>query len=548
MDIPKYIKSNKYWLIILGLGLIFAFIYSYLALANNGPRFTWPDETANYFFIENYIAHNSFSVAEPLNQLAGNLLRPRSFNVYQGRLVPGSFLGLLLIYGLLGKICGFGLVLFITPLLAALAGPFFYQLLLKVFRTEIAFLSTILFYLHPVWWYYANFSMLPNIAFVAFLIIGFYFLLSLDQHNLKNNLLFSALAGFFIGLALLIRTNEFVWVLSVLTVLTLVYWRQLRWSYIVAFVLPLALVFLPVLYFNQTTYGNFLSFGYLRLEQGSGLASQLPSEFAGQHNHVLGLLKFIFIPFGLHPGNILTVAQSYILNLTWWLTLPAIWGVFVLIKRYKKQPKAVYLLSTVLVTSFLLVYYGSWIFEDQMTLRLNQLGISYVRYLLPVYILSLPFCSLFFLEIVGWLKNIRLKIVFFGFLLVSCLFFSLQLVYFSGNDNLPAIKNNIAGYNLINKKIIELTAPNAVIISQRSDKIFFPERRVISKWTALEYNYWINLLSDCVPLYYYAFEGPDYMAELNSGLNYYYGLTLGEEVRITAKESLYKIEFIKYGK
>ncbi len=144
------------------LAIIFFFIYSILIYGNNLSKFTWPDETANYFFINNYIEHSNFSAPEPINEIAGNIIKPRSFNIYQGNLVPGSFLGMPLIYGLIGKITGINLIKYLTPLLAVLAGLFFYKILLKVFTPKIAFFSSILFYINPAWWYYASFSMLPN--------------------------------------------------------------------------------------------------------------------------------------------------------------------------------------------------------------------------------------------------------------------------------------------------------------------------------------------------------------------------------------------------
>ena len=168
--------SDFRFLILVIIGIIFFFIYSFLIFGNSASKFTWPDETANYFFIKNYIGHSNFSVAEPLNQIAANIVKPRSFNVYQGNLVPGSFLGMLLIYGLIGKIVQIGLIKFLTPLLAVLAGLFFYKILLKIFDPKIAFISTLLFYINPAWWYYANLSMLPNISFLTFFIIGIYFL------------------------------------------------------------------------------------------------------------------------------------------------------------------------------------------------------------------------------------------------------------------------------------------------------------------------------------------------------------------------------------
>ena len=45
------------------------------------------------------------------------------------------------------------------------------------------------------------------------------------------------------------------------------------------------------------------------------------------------------------------------------------------------------------ISVFFAIYYGSWEFTDKLTLHLNTLGISYVRYWLPIYLLSLPFVA-----------------------------------------------------------------------------------------------------------------------------------------------------------
>ncbi len=539
------IKDFRFCILIF-LGIIFFFIYSFLIFGNWGNHFTWPDETANYFFINNYIEHSNFSVPEPLNEIAGNLIKPRSFNVYQGNLVPGSFLGLLLIYGLLGKIIGLGLVKFLTPLLAVLAGLFFYKILLRIFKPNIAFLSALLFFLNPAWWYYADFVFLPNIAFLSFLIIGIYFLLKLDKEVKQKNWLWLILGSFFVSLALIIRTNEALWIFGILLLLALVYFKKIRWQYLLIFFIVCTFVFLPVFYYNQTTYGNYLSFGYLRLEQGSNVAAQLPTEFQTNNSQLLNFVQFIVLPFGFHPRLVLNNFYNYGLLLFWWLFAPAIFGIFFLLKNYQKKAKAVFFLIFLAVSFYLLVYYGSWQFADQLTSQLNKIGISYVRYFLPVYILSLPFISIFCFHLLSLFKNKKIKILLSLFFIAAFIYFSLNLVYFAGNDNLIKIKNNIRTYNEINQEIIDLTEDNAVIISQRSDKIFFPERKVMGRFVYYnDFDHWWELVNAGVPLYYYAYEGNDFVDELDYDL-FDFGLQLFYVADLTDRETLYKIDFSNY--
>lgn len=538
-------KKNKQIVILSALAVIFFFIYSFLLFGNSGHHFTWPDETANYFFIKNYTANSSFSVDEPLNKIAGNLVRPRSFNVYQYNLVPGSFLGMLIIYGLIGKIAGIGLISYLTPLLAALAGLFFYKIILKVFDDKIAFISTLLFFINPSWWYYANFAMLPNIAFIALFIIGFYFLVCLDKDKKQNNYLLIFLGALFIALALTIRTNEFLWVALVLGLLLMAYYQKIKWQYALIFVLTGVIIFLPTFYYNHQTYGNFLSFGYLRLENGDALVSQLPTEFKTTGSNFINFVKFIVLPFGFHPKIMVLNFYNYFIKLFWWLFIAALFGSWIFLKKYHDKQHAVYFLIGFCISLYLLTYYGSWVLEDTMTVKLNKIGISYVRYFLPLYILILPLIAIFFRYFINFWKNNKIKIAVALFLIVSTVGFTMHILYFAGEDNLIKIKQNIKDYNQINQRIINLTEDKAVIISQRSDKIFFPERKVIGRWSMNDFDYWEYLLYGGIPLYYYSYEGDEYMNEF-SELLYEQGYKLQDQVEITPQESIYKIKFLEF--
>jgi len=541
----KFKISDYRLLILVVLGIIFFFIYSFLIFGNSVARFTWPDETANYFFIKNYIEHSNFSVAEPLNEIANDLIKPRSFNVYNHNLVPGSFLGMLLIYGLIGKIVGIGLIKFLTPLLAVLAGLFFYKILLKIFEPKIAFLSGFLFFINPAWWYYANLSMLPNISFLSFLIIGLYFLLQINKERKQKNWPWVILGSFFIALALIIRTNEFLWILVALIFLAIVYYKKLKWQYVGLFALVCILVFLPIFYYNQATYGQALSFGYLRLENGQSLTSQLPTEFKTTGFGALNFIKFLVLPFGLHPVTILKNFYNYYFILFWWLLISTCLGGFVFIKNYHEKKQGVYFLLCFVISLYLLIYYGSWQFADQLTLALNRIGISYVRYFLPIYILSLPFIVIFLSTLISFFQNKKIKILMGLFFALIFLGFSINVVYLSGYDNLIKIKQSIKDYAEINKKVIGLTENNAVIISSRSDKIFFPERKVIGVWQNGDLEIWLKLVDANVPLYYYATESVPFLEQLDSDM-YKFDMELTNETQIEGNNYLYRIDYINY--
>ena len=111
----KAVKSeNAYLLIILCAAALSIFLYTYLPTSALFI-FNSPDETANFFATESFNFYNSFGRPEPLNDIAGGLIHPRSIVARGDYLLPVSFIGLPLIYGALSKVTGLGLVPFFVP-------------------------------------------------------------------------------------------------------------------------------------------------------------------------------------------------------------------------------------------------------------------------------------------------------------------------------------------------------------------------------------------------------------------------------------------------
>ena len=70
------------------------FFVSSLILTLPRPLYNSPDETANAFFAQTFAKHGRLFISEPLNEVLGDVLYPRSIVAFHGRLLPGSFLGL----------------------------------------------------------------------------------------------------------------------------------------------------------------------------------------------------------------------------------------------------------------------------------------------------------------------------------------------------------------------------------------------------------------------------------------------------------------------
>ncbi len=144
--------------------------------------FDSPDETANYFWAVRIAKGESLWYREPLEVAGNSLLRPRSMNVIGMKVVPGSFLGLPLLYGYMAKWLGVNAIPYFTPLFASLAVIAFGFLMMKLFDPVMGLLSAALLAVLPPWWYYASRGMYHNVLFVSLVMIGICIVVYLSKY------------------------------------------------------------------------------------------------------------------------------------------------------------------------------------------------------------------------------------------------------------------------------------------------------------------------------------------------------------------------------
>lgn len=539
-SIIKSIKGNRAETALIFLALIFFFVYSwfYLGTAAETDKFNSPDEAANYFFIKNYVANETLKVFEPLNLETGGIIHPRSITTVGGYLVPGSFLGLILIYGWLAKIFTLGVIWWLTPCFALAAVLFFYGIIKNVFDRKIAQWSAFLLLVHPAFWYYASRGFFPNILFVSLILGGFYFLVGRGkQKKLVLNYLNYILSGLFLGLAMAVRLSEIIWVGAVFLLLFLIFRKNLKWSEVIIFLLSSGLAFIPVILYNQTIYGEPLTTAY-NLGEGSLVG--------GGATWFVSAVKFIF-PFGLEIKNVLKNFSTYFVGMFWWISLPAAFGAAIFIKKLiaGKLDKKItaYLSFGGMISLFLFLYYGSWFFYDNPA-KEASIGTSYVRYWLPIYILSLPLVAFTISKLVDFIRPLKPKF-FAALLCLIFILFGVKLVFFDKNDGLAYVYKNVHDYAMIAKEVNLLVPSEAVIIVDRADKIFFPEYRVIVPLREKSTYAAIPELAKNLPLYYYG------LPLVEKEMNYLYDGRLNrEEVEIIeiknfGAETLYQLKNIK---
>lgn len=478
----KFIKNNWQILSLLILAGIFLFVYSFLSFStlNSDLRFNSPDETANYFFANRFVKTGEMAYYEPQNLLVDDIIRPRSLNSINGKVLPVSFLGMILLYGSIAKIFGVWIILFLTPFLAVAGILFFYFFIRKVFNSNIAYLSSLLLFFCPAYWYYSEKAMYHNVGFVVFLIISLFFLLN---KKFKLNILIS---GFFCGIALTFRTSEIFWIAGTFILLFFYYRKQIKISKIILFVLGILIALSPVFYYNQNLYGSPLANGY-SIGQSASVDSGTK-------------LSFLF-PFGIDFKLIVKNFYNYFIVLFWFLSLPAILGATIFLKSKKTKKQKAYFWLYVFASIWLLICYGSWSIKDNISYSDITIGNSYTRYWILIYVFALPFMAIFLKKLYysGWIKQ---KIAFL--LTIIYILFSVNAVFFANEESILNVRKNILTYQKTSKNILSITEKNAIIITEYGDKIFFPKRKVISS-KHNDYSVFakISCLSDQTPVYYY---------------------------------------------
>lgn len=523
------------------------FAYAYILLPAPSSRWNSPDETANMFFSRLFAEKGELAVLEPLNFIVGDAIHPRSVAVVNGYLVPGSFIGLPLIYGTVGRILGVRLIPYLTPLLAIAAVFAFAALVRGAFGRAAGLASGVLLAAHPAWWYYTARGMFPNIPFLAFLILGAYFLVRRpfagSGATILSRVLDDVLGAVFLVFAVWTRASELVWIAPVAAAIAVAYRRDIS----PARLLPIAALgifgALMLTNVNQSLYGSSFATGYNPPPDDHEIAffAAIPPD-AGAGSIALNPL----FPFGVEPRRIARNVWNYGLRFFWWYTIPTELGVIIAIRDWKKgllrrEAKTIFL-ALGAISFWLALVYGSGAFTDTANPSALSLGQSYARYFLPAFALAVPFAGFAIVRVAMLLPRLKFAQAFGALVLIVIAGASAQVVYWSAGEGLLAVRQTLARYERVAAKVFELVPESGVIITDRNDKLFFPERRVVVPLRDPGTTKALPVLARRAPLFYYGITlAEDELNSLNEGVFGESGLKLAL-LEVFASEALYKVE------
>lgn len=539
------------------LGLFFC-LYSFLSVATESGsliKLNSPDETANYFFSKLFAEKTTLGFKDELLTASNNFVHPRSMTVVVDTVRPVSFLGMTVLYGGLSKLFGERALLYYTPFFAVMASLFFFLFVRRIFDERIALLSAILLLIHPAYWYYASRSMMNNVLFVDLLIIGAGILAA------SRAWYGWLLGGLFMGLSLMVRFSEIIWVCGALFVWGVLCFRRLSFAPTASFLVGLLIPIGILLALNNAIYSSPLAFGYQTIDTSTAIKTlentqsllahfSLASVASIGQNLVTIIMSLAghLLPFGFVPEVFTKHVVDYGVKMFWWLIPLLLFGGGLVLKRgtistfreKKLDVRIVYSIVTVLIAAWLVVFYGSWLFYDNITKEIT-LGNSYVRYWLPMYILCLPFVAsgMLFLSEQCKLRGLKEAVVPVGLGVFALL--SFQMTLFEPLEGLVRVSGNLVSYREKARAVLSFTPETAVIFSPRSDKIFFPERHVAQSFDDFREVPLVPKILAVAPVFYYGFwneKDADYVTQKHFKT---LGLQLVYVAQFDANERLFQV-------
>ena len=447
--------AQKKWIWgLVGLFALLAPMYLVLPLSQ-GAFFASPDETANAQVIRQLSWYGRISTPEPL-ATEFPWMHPRSFVSRGVWLAPVGFIGWPWVLSVFALILGLAAM----PVLASLfmvssAYPMF-RLFEREFGFRKAWLATLVAMTVPGMIVFGNRALFPQIAVLGFGLWSMWLLRHLREE--KRTWPF-AIAGFLVALAFASRPTELLWLFPWLAWAS---WplrptkRQLI-ACVLGFLLPL----LSIGVFAQIAYGGFWKTGYALRDNPA--VTDVGAQRAVPLQNENGSASIIF-PFGIHPKNALRNVWQYLIVMQWpWMLLLVAAAIFV-----KEKRRAVPLLCA--WTAFVLIaYYGHGLYSDNIN-GSTTIANSFIRYLLPLG----PIIGLAAAYLFRRFERLAIPVT------IVLVVFGLWMAFARDAEGILKTRTELMRYGAVRTAAEATFHPTDVILSERSDKIFFPSFRAVS--------------------------------------------------------------------
>lgn len=424
------------------------------------PIYLSPDETAAARASRSFGEGLTMRIPDPILR-EYPWIHPRSLVSQGDAMVPVGFLGLPILMGIVWSLFHEWGIVLLTPLLAMSAA----YPLWRFSRTfgvigQVATVTTWLSF--PTVILYANRGAFPNLPVVCLMLWA---TLLIWEHR---SWMRSACAGVVFGLAMSIRPVEVIWAIP---------WMIAAWQMrpgakkekelwdMILFLSAAVFVLGCASLVAWMTYRDPFVIGYALRDPVMGDAS------------VMGPASTVTVgwPFGFHPRNVLFNARVYFAGYLGPWALCTIVAAVIWIKR---GMRAVPLLAGWTFVALCAMYAGT-IYQDHVGLNVASLGNSFLRYTLPLA----PFIAISVGSLAAWLEHCisREHARTLALLATALLFLCGTWTAVKRDDEgIEADAKQIQSYATILSLAEEKLPAETIILSERSDKIFFPRFRVAS--------------------------------------------------------------------
>ncbi len=457
-------------------------------LASTGQTiFASPDETATAVVARGLGMEFKAVEEEPL-AMEVPWLHPRSWVSQGSTIVPIGFLGWPLLLSPFARLFGVWILpwLGVGFILSAIYPVF--HLLRRRFSVPLTLMGTILLFTFPTVLLYTNRSLFANAPQLALLAWWAWLAKRIQGKELVADWALS-LCGFVGMAAIFLRPSEGGWMIPWM------YWwvrgqkySRFEWSRIV---LGCVVFLVPLLFVSARTYGAPWRIGYLLRDNIVASVVDVPSVPVHPSAFSLAASFKSLLPYGFHPSHIWWNIRSFFLEMLWpWVLgmgivwIPSLRAQATLFRRASWRQRQQLLRSivtslpfwcTIWMSIWLLSFYGSGLYADHIRPGAVTIGNSFLRYLLPLVplwmYLMVAGLSQWSLRAQRWLIP------------VLTLFFVIGGLFIAGvrdDEGLLATRTELVRYRSIRESAVQLFPPETIILSDRSDKIFFPVFPVVS--------------------------------------------------------------------
>ncbi len=521
------------------LPAIIALVITYAFLPLTVPGIdNSPDEAANRTFATEFAEHQRLWRPEPLDVVAPDLVHPRSVRFAQGVQVPVGFLGLPVLYGGIAMFAGVWSIPFFTPLLAALAALAWGGIVAQASDRRTGVIAGTLLAAHPAWWYVASRTLQPNLLFMALLIGALWFFTASPLKEVRR----AIPAGMLLGLALAVRPSEAYWIALVIGAMLVILRDRRAWIDAMIAAACAGVMLVPFVITQVGLYGGIFATGY-----GSAIGSDVVGAATGGNAaKLLGPLQPYLFPLGFAPRLAIETFKTYgIVFFGWWSALVGVAALVAVVLAARRRltvtrPVVAMLVAGIVLTMWLAVFYGSWSIQDNPDPNAVTIGASYIRYWLPVFAASTLPVAWLISRIVSALPRRRIGTLIAAIAVIGIVVTSGYQIFTSHEEGLLTVRANLERYMEERDTVLTLTEEDALIVVDRSDKVLYPHRSVVTPLRSDRTYAALPALAAEVPVYYFGITLPaSDLAWLNTVKLPPLGLSI-EPIRPFVDQTLYR--------